>query len=136
RWSALAPDFAEVEENVEYEEAEDEFDIHPEEERRQQMLDGENEPVDVRTVETKGVGEDSWRMPVLLDLGDAESEDEFVMVGTGTMRRKSPAAGGKKEEAALTPREEELLYGTDRETLAPAKKVKTGRAKKVVKGSA
>lgn len=90
RWSALAPDFVEVEENVEYEEAEDEFDIHPEEERRQQQLDGENEIVDVQTVGRKVEGEESWRMPVLLDLGDAVSEDEFVMVATGTMRdRKS-----------------------------------------------
>ena len=32
-------------------------------------------------------------MPVLLDLGDSESEEEIVAVGPGTMRRKSPGEG-------------------------------------------
>ncbi len=100
RWARLAPDFVEVDENVEYVEQEDEFDIHPEEERRKQMLDAEGEDVDVlgggtTAGEKKGVG---WRVPILLDLGD-ESEDEFIMVGTGTMRRKSPGAGERREVA-------------------------------------
>ena len=32
-------------------------------------------------------------MPVLLDIGDSESEEEVVVVGPGTMRRKSPGEG-------------------------------------------
>ena len=32
-------------------------------------------------------------MPVLLDVGDSESEEEIVAVGPGTMRRKSPGEG-------------------------------------------
>jgi COMPASS component SWD1 len=95
RWSALAPDFAEVEENVEYIEREDEFDIHPIEEIHKRRLDLEDEPVDVLTIEpTKGDSEeDAFRMPVLLNIDDSESEDEIVVVGPGTMRRKSPGAG-------------------------------------------
>lgn len=95
RWSALAPDFAEVEENVEYIEQEDEFDIHPIEEIHQRRLDLEDEAVDVLTIEpAKSEFEaEAFRMPVLLDIGDSESEDEIVAVGPGTMRRKSPGEG-------------------------------------------
>ena len=32
-------------------------------------------------------------MPILLDVGDSESEEEIVAVGPGTMRRKSPGEG-------------------------------------------
>ena len=94
RWSALAPDFVEVEENVEYIEHEDEFDIHPQEEIHKRRLDLEDEDVDVLTVEpVKGQmveEENAFRMPVHLDFNDSESEEEFVAVGRGEMRRKSP----------------------------------------------
>ena len=95
RWSALAPDFAEVEENVEYREREEEFDIHPIEEIHKRRLDLEDEQVDTLTIEpTKGdFEEDRFRMPVFLDIDDSESEEDIVAVGPGTMRRKSP---GKK----------------------------------------
>lgn len=95
RWSALAPDFAEVEENVEYIEREDEFDIHPIEEIHKRRLDLEDEDVDVLTIEpVKGeFEEEAFRMPVLLDIDDSESEEEIVAVGPGTMRRKSPGEG-------------------------------------------
>lgn len=95
RWSALAPDFAEVEENVEYVEREDEFDIHPIEEIHKRRLDLEDELVDVLTVDPgKSEFEDeSFRMPVLLDIGNSDSEDEMVEVGPGTMRRKGPDEG-------------------------------------------
>ena len=100
RWSALAPDFVEVEENVEYVEQEDEFDIHPEEEIRRKRLDQEDEEVDVLTVDeeqiereggVQGTGKEEFRMPVLLDIGESDSEDEIVAVGTGQFRRKSTA---------------------------------------------
>ena len=100
RWSALAPDFVEVEENVEYIEHEDEFDIHPQEEIHKRRLDLEDEEVDVLTVEpVKGEivdeeGTSAFRMPVQLDLIDSESEEEFVAVGRGEMRRKSPSGQG------------------------------------------
>lgn len=91
RWSALAPDFVEVEENVEYIEREDEFDIHPQEEIQKRRLDQEDEDVDVLGVEDGGgPGEDSFRMPILFNLGESDSEEEFVNVSLGTLRRKSP----------------------------------------------
>jgi COMPASS component SWD1 len=79
RWSALAPDFVEVEENVEYIEREDEFDIQPLEELHKRRLDQEDEA--------------EFRMPVLLDIENSDSEDEVVAVGAGQFRRRSPGAG-------------------------------------------
>ena len=97
RWSALAPDFAEVEENVEYIEHEDEFDIHPQEEIHKRRLDLEDEDIDVLSVEpVKGEiveEENAWRMPVKYDWVDSESEEEFVSIRRGEMRRKSPTEG-------------------------------------------
>jgi COMPASS component SWD1 len=93
RWSALAPDFAEVEENVEYIEKEDEFDIHPQEEIQKRRLDQEDEDVDVLTVANRGGMSDevdSFRVPILFNLGESDSEEEFVNVSLGTVRRKSP----------------------------------------------
>ena len=118
RWSALAPDFVEVEENVEYLEREDEFDIHPEEEIRRKRLDQEDEEVDVLTVDEEQIereggmvggvlgsaagDKEEFRMPVLLDIGESDSEDEIVAVGTGQFRRKSTAQNEEDflEEAA------------------------------------
>ncbi|OAA62052.1 WD repeat protein [Niveomyces insectorum RCEF 264] len=126
KWSALAPDFAEVEENEVYVEREDEFDIHPPEELTQRRLDQEDEEVDVLTVAQTGADDDglgllppldgggggggggsdhnnhsghgppnttAFRMPILYDLGESDSEEEFVTVSTGTMRRRSPGDG-------------------------------------------
>ncbi|RJE18303.1 component swd1 [Aspergillus sclerotialis] len=94
KWSALAPDFGEVEENVEYIEREDEFDIHPAEEIHQRRLDQEDETPDVLTGEphksVDGELAESFRMPLLLDISDSESGEDIVAVGPGTMRKRSP----------------------------------------------
>jgi len=84
-----------VEENVEYIEREDEFDIHPIEEIHKRRLDLEDEGVDVLTFDPAKteLEEDVFSMPVLLDIGDSDSEEEIVAVGPGTMRRKSPGEG-------------------------------------------
>ena len=84
-----------MEENVEYIEREDEFDIHPIEEIHKRRLDLEDELVDVLTIEPiKGeLDDEAFRMPVLLDIDDSESEEEIVAIGPGTMRRKSPGEG-------------------------------------------
>ncbi|KAL6863072.1 chromatin binding protein [Amphichorda felina] len=96
KWSALAPDFAEVEENVEYIEREDEFDIYGQEEIHRRRLDAEDEDVDVLTADAASrMVEDGekFRMPILFNLGESDSEEEFVAVSTGTMRRRSPGDG-------------------------------------------
>lgn len=98
RWSALAPDFVEVEENVEYMEREDEFDIHPQEEIKKRRLDQEDENVDVVTLGHAGMEPlGGFQMPILFDLGDSDSEEEFVAVSTGTMRRRSAGEDGDGE---------------------------------------
>lgn len=95
RWSALAPDFVEVEENHEYIEHEDEFDIQPLEELHKRRLDQEDEEVDVLTVEPVKTatefeaGDIGFRMPVLLDIEASDSEDEVVAVGAGQYRRRT-----------------------------------------------
>lgn len=104
RWSALAPDFVEVEENVEYIEREDEFDIHPQEEINKRRLDLEDEDIEVLAIDSrKGYDDDlggtDFRMPVLFDLGASDSEEEFVAVSTGTVRRRSMSEGHDGEDA-------------------------------------
>lgn len=94
RWSALAPDFVEVEENHEYIEHEDEFDIQPLEEIHKRRLNQEDEEVDVLTIEPVKAtleyeaGDLGFRMPVLLDIEASDSEDEVVAVGAGQFRRR------------------------------------------------
>jgi COMPASS component SWD1 len=95
RWSALAPDFVEVEENVQYAEKEDEFDILEQEVIAKRRLDREDENVEVLAVRANGEMEDevSFQVPILYNLGESDSEEEFVAVSTGTMRRRSPGEG-------------------------------------------
>ena len=87
---------------MEYVEREDEFDIHPIEEIHKRRLDLEDEAVDVLTVDPgKSEFEDEcFRMPVLLDIGNSDSEDEMVEVGPGTMRRRGPDEGKEWVNAA------------------------------------
>lgn len=124
RWSALAPDFVEVEENVEYIEREDEFDIQPLEELHKRRLNQEDEEVDVLTVEPvkmaatelgSGIGDGEFRMPVLLDIEASDSEDEVVAVGAGQFRRRSPGAGREwmnEDEVAASGDETRRANGT------------------------
>ena len=101
KWSALAPDFSEVEENVEYVEREDEFDIHPQEEITKRRLDLEDEDIDVLTYTTAEADDEihgtGFRMPVLFNLGESDSEEEFVAVSTGTVRRRRMGEAGEGE---------------------------------------
>lgn len=105
KWSALAPDFGEVEENVEYVEREDEFDVHPAEQVHQRRLDLEDEEPDAVTLdpikdEVDADAAGSFGVPVLLDISDSESGEDIVAVGPGTMRRRTPGAGNGDAEKA------------------------------------
>jgi COMPASS component SWD1 len=104
RWSALAPDFVEVEENVEYMERDDEFDIQPPEELHKRRLNLEDEEVDVLTIEpVRGLEfqSEQFRIPVLLDIDTSESEEEVVAIGTGQYRRKTPAQDWMNDKDAI-----------------------------------
>jgi COMPASS component SWD1 len=123
RWSALAPDFLEVEENVEYIEREDEFDIQPLEELHKRRLDQEDEEVDVLTVNPvksgandfePAMGEAEFRMPILLDIEASDSEDEVVAVGAGQFRRRTPGAAREwmnEDEVAVSGDEARRMNG-------------------------
>ncbi|CAG8923945.1 unnamed protein product [Penicillium salamii] len=106
KWSALAPDFGEVEENVEYMEAEDEFDVHPAEQVHQRRLDLEDEEPDVVTMDSvKGEdvdGVEPFDVPVLLDVEDSDSGEDVVAVGPGTMRKRTPGARETEEKEKVT----------------------------------
>ncbi|CAA0831464.1 Protein RBL [Striga hermonthica] len=58
-WSAFAPDFKELEENEEYVEREDEFDLVPETEKVKDSDINEDEEIDIVTVEKDSVFSDS-----------------------------------------------------------------------------
>lgn len=71
KWSALAPDFVEIEENIEYEEKEDEFDIIDEDALQKRRMEEEDTAVDVVTrerVDARGfeVGQ-SFVIPIRYD---------------------------------------------------------------------
>lgn len=102
KWSALAPDFAEVEENVPLEEREDEFDVLPEAEMRKRRENAEDEDVDIWTVErVKGEEEESFVLPVIFGIQDSDDEEEYVSVGVGTMRRKEANEGREWGEGTV-----------------------------------
>ncbi|KAG0227251.1 hypothetical protein BGW42_003096, partial [Actinomortierella wolfii] len=70
-WSAFAPDFKELEENVDYEEREDEFDIVPEEEATKRKHVDEDIEVDVTTIDKINPFNDS-------DTEDGEEETFYL----------------------------------------------------------
>lgn len=110
KWSALAPDFGEVEENVEYIEQEDEFDVHPAEQVHQRRLDLEDEEPDTVLLDPSKDDVDAeqsraFTVPLVIDISDSESEEDIIAVGPGTMRRRTPGANrdgaeGETENAA------------------------------------
>lgn len=105
RWSALAPDFTELEENVEYIEREDEFDIHPKEEVTKRKLHMEDEEVDVLGYRNETENRLGWILPVMGDLEDTESESEGrggtppgVIVEERGKKREPKGGQGKKRK--------------------------------------
>ncbi|KAI9272430.1 WD domain-containing protein, partial [Sporodiniella umbellata] len=74
-WSAFAPDFIELEENVEYEESEDEFDVMPDDEKSKQKQVGEDVLVDVTTCDS---------IKAFIESSDEEDEGEVYYLPTLT----------------------------------------------------
>ncbi|KAK9472206.1 WD40-repeat-containing domain protein [Dipodascopsis tothii] len=70
RWSALAPDFVEVDENILYDEREDEFDIVPDELANKRKLDREDDIDNVDVVTLARPPEESFVIPIVLDDAD------------------------------------------------------------------
>ncbi|KAK6338826.1 chromatin binding protein [Orbilia brochopaga] len=107
RWSALAPDFQELEENVEYVEKEDEFDYKDRAEMTKARLDREDEEVDlVGMDDVPGDLRDDekrWTMPVLLDIEESSEDDDVKIVGptaatSQKKKKKGESAGGADEK--------------------------------------
>jgi COMPASS component SWD1 len=106
RWSALAPDFVEVDENEEYVEQEDEFDIPPPEELHKRRLNLEDEKVDVLThdeIKSSQFQPGDFIMPVILNMDISDSEDDVVAIGAGQFRRKTPGKEWMEGENDVTP---------------------------------
>ncbi|ODV98090.1 hypothetical protein PACTADRAFT_47911 [Pachysolen tannophilus NRRL Y-2460] len=83
KWSALAPDFVEIEENIEYDEKEDEFDTAIEEDYLTNNIDdNSNDIIDITTkdiVDARGLAiRDSFVIPV--DLDELDTIDNFTSV--------------------------------------------------------
>jgi COMPASS component SWD1 len=64
KWSALAPDFVELQENIYYEEKEDEFDLPNEETENRELSEEEDSEVDLITVERNRGPDSSFVIPV------------------------------------------------------------------------
>ncbi|XP_077233403.1 transducin/WD40 repeat-like superfamily protein [Tasmannia lanceolata] len=84
-WSAFAPDFKELEENEEYVEREDEFDLMPETEKMKELDVNEDEEVDVVTVEKDSAFSDSDMseeelcfLPAIPSPDVPEEQDKYV----------------------------------------------------------
>ncbi|KAK6340284.1 chromatin binding protein [Orbilia blumenaviensis] len=104
RWSALAPDFQEVEENVEYIEKEDEFDYKDRAEMTKARLDREDEEVDLIGMDDAPGNfreeEKSWTMPVLLDIEESSEDDDVKIVGPTAATSQKKKKGGSGAAAA------------------------------------
>ncbi|ORX62772.1 WD40 repeat-like protein, partial [Hesseltinella vesiculosa] len=93
-WSAFAPDFTELEENLEYDEQEDEFDVGPETDSKRNHEDDENEAVDVVTCEKiKFLDSDSEDEDHLFCLPQLPMDDDDVATyDTAPPKKKIKAA--------------------------------------------
>ncbi|KAF9434531.1 hypothetical protein BGZ76_007859 [Entomortierella beljakovae] len=95
-WSAFAPDFKELEENIDYEEREDEFDIVPEEEASKRKHDDEDVFVDVTTIEkinpfNDSDNEDGEEETFYLPLLPSDQQDEALLNNKRHRRRHQPS---------------------------------------------
>ena len=95
-----------MEENVEYIEREDEFDIQPPEELHKRRLDLEDEDIDVLTmdpIKASQIQIGDFIMPVIINIDANDSEDEVVAIGAGQFRRKTPGHDWLNGDSEVTP---------------------------------
>ena len=101
-WSAFAPDFKELEENEEYQEREDEFDLKPGFGVKQGADDEEEETIDILTVErtelehTPDRDDDDVELLFLPTVPDTEAGAE----GKGA-KEEEDGKGGKRKRKSL-----------------------------------
>ncbi|THH01764.1 hypothetical protein EW026_g1002 [Hermanssonia centrifuga] len=81
RWGAFAGGFEEVDENVEYEEREDEFDIEDESEQALRKQKEEEEEIDINGAEEKGDRGDYWNGEEDEDIAWADDEPDDDLPG-------------------------------------------------------
>ncbi|XP_058080905.1 protein RBL isoform X2 [Magnolia sinica] len=113
-WSAFAPDFKELEENEEYEEREDEFDLMPDTEKVKELDVNEDEEVDIVTVDKDSAFSDSDTsqeelcfLPAIPSPDIPEQQDKFV--GSSTKLEDSTHSGSPlSEEAGQNGQEDNL----------------------------
>ncbi|KAN0066185.1 chromatin binding protein [Thecaphora frezii] len=89
-WSAYAPGFEELEENVEYAEREDEFDLEDEEEVTRRKQDEEEALVNILSLGPAGI-QTGAAHPLTLD--DASTQLSEPVQGTDTGWRDAPTSG-------------------------------------------
>jgi len=97
-WSAFAPDFKELEENVDYLEKEDEFDEATEDQHVKKTEESnEKESVDVVTIDADSDEEDNFFLPILSDNEDETvSSKDFTHPQQFTISEKRKGAGDDK----------------------------------------
>jgi len=102
-WSAFAPDFKELEENVDYEEREDEFDEVPQAVAHKKRSQGdESVVVDVASIDPSN--EDPFFLPIIYKEGEEEEEEEVPQSPTFVPPQQF-TIGEKKKTAATDDRD-------------------------------
>ncbi|XP_027059509.1 retinoblastoma-binding protein 5 homolog [Pocillopora damicornis] len=118
-WSAFAPDFKELDENVEYEEKENEFDIEDEDEEAEVPSEteaGEEDEVDVCAVE---------RIPALCSSDEENDEDlDSVYYLPVAPEVDDPEETGWTQETEIRPHDSENKRRASQETGAESSKKK------------
>ncbi|TVU47996.1 hypothetical protein EJB05_07615 [Eragrostis curvula] len=106
-WSAFAPDFVELEENEEYVEKEDEFDLNGKEEKAEEVLIDENAEIDIDTCEKNVVfsdledsGDEIVHLPAIPS-PDAPDEQPDKCLGSSSKLEDSNHSGSPSSMDAV-----------------------------------
>lgn len=78
-WSAYAPGFEELEENIEYEEREDEFDLEDEEEVTRRKQDEEEGYVEIRPLVVRAAKEPTNPLEDMFEEDDDDNDEDFIL---------------------------------------------------------